>query len=196
MISKVLKESTREQHERLENIVNVLDESTDIDSYRELLIRFYRIYAALEPAIPEQLLLENGFNYSTRRKLPAIAKDLVYLGIADQLERLPRFERTPAMPNAAKAFGAVYVIEGSTLGGQVISRHLREHLRLTPQNGASFFSSYGVEVGPKWKEFCDILNRFGQENPEMADEVIRGANETFAAFAECLGEPMKINSTT
>ncbi|MBO0201256.1 biliverdin-producing heme oxygenase, partial [Vibrio alginolyticus] len=62
MIAKALKEATKEQHEALEQIVNIMDESTDLNSYGNLLLKFYRIYATLEPLIPNDLLLENGFN--------------------------------------------------------------------------------------------------------------------------------------
>ncbi|MEW6360857.1 MAG: biliverdin-producing heme oxygenase [Pyrinomonadaceae bacterium] len=195
MIAKALKEATKEQHEALEQIVNIMDESTDLNSYGNLLLKFYRIYATLEPLIPNDLLLENGFNYKTREKLPHLLKDLKVLGLSSAAENLIRYERVPDMQNAARAFGVLYVIEGSTLGGQVISRHLRDRLGLTPDNGAAFFSSYGHEVGQKWKEFCDALNRFGEIFPEMHSEIIDAAKETFSAFAECFKEQRQISIT-
>ena len=51
------------------------------------------------------------------------------------------------------AFG--YVLEGATLGGQVIGRHAAAHG--LDAAGLSFFRSYGADVGPMWRRFCEIL---------------------------------------
>jgi heme oxygenase (biliverdin-IX-beta and delta-forming) len=42
------------------------------------------------------------------------------------------------MSSPARALGVLYVIEGSTLGGQVIARRIAEALHIGPQDGAGF----------------------------------------------------------
>lgn len=195
MITKTLKNATKEQHQELEKIVNVLDESASLDSYKNLLLKFYRIYSALEPKLPVDELIEQRFDYRRRQKLPLLIADLGSLGILEFADRLIPYPEIPDMKNAARAFGAAYVIEGSTLGGQMISRHLREHLGITPDSGSAFFSSYGREVGAMWKEFCDAANAFAVRHPVTGDMIIAAAKETFAAFAKCFSEPLKMNGT-
>lgn len=40
----------------------------------------------------------------------------------------------------------MYVLEGATLGGQIISRSLGGRFGLTPQTGLRFCSSYGAQA--------------------------------------------------
>lgn len=195
MITKILKAETQQQHKELERIVNVLDESTDLDSYKNLLLKFYRIYSALESQIPIEELLKQDFDYRHRQKLPLLEADLRSLDISAAASRLAPYRKVPDISEVSRAFGAAYVIEGSTLGGQIISRHIREHLGVTPDAGAAFFSSYGSAVGPMWKEFCDAANAFAEKHSETGDEIVTAAKETFAAFANCFLEPLEINTT-
>lgn len=195
MITKLLKAETLQQHKELERIVNVLDESTDLDSYKTLLLKFYRIYSALESQFPIDELLKQNFDYRHRQKLPLLEADLRSLDISATAVRLAPYRKVPDVSEVAKAFGAAYVIEGSTLGGQIISRHIREHLGITPDTGAAFFSSYGSAVGSMWKEFCDAANTFAEKHPEAGGEIVATAKETFAAFANCFLEPLEINLT-
>jgi heme oxygenase len=57
--------------------------------------------------------------------------------------------------------GTLYVIEGATLGGQVISRHLYRHLGFSANAGARFFNGYGDEAATQqqWTLFCQFADR-------------------------------------
>jgi heme oxygenase len=44
----------------------------------------------------------------------------------------------PVINSLGRLVGALYVLEGSTLGGQLISRQLNQHLGLTLNTGARF----------------------------------------------------------
>lgn len=78
-------------------------------------------------------------------------------------------------------WGAVYVIEGSTLGGQIISRELTQSLGLHRETGASFFSSYGEDTGRRWKEFLATLAD-QEKNKLDPQKVVQGARDTFGFF--------------
>jgi heme oxygenase len=81
----------------------------------------------------------------------------------------------------ADALGYVYVIEGSTLGGQVVLRDLGTRLSLTPEESA-FLRSYGAEVGRMWRE---VLAWLGQAMADPAAEaaITTTAQETFSRLA-------------
>ena len=182
MILAKLKEATREQHEALENVVDVMNSTFSMDDYGALLEKFYRYYLAIEPALPAGELLSNGFDVESRRKLPSLERDLAVLGLLHeaQKENGPRPE-IPVFDGPAKAFGTMYVLEGATLGGQIISRHLSTHLGITPENGGSFFYGYGPATGPMWKDFGAVITAYAESNGHE-NEMIEGAKETFESF--------------
>jgi heme oxygenase (biliverdin-IX-beta and delta-forming) len=71
-------------------------------------------------------------------------------------------------------------MEGATLGGQLISRHLEQALGLKDGNGYAFFSSYGQEVGAMWRGFREMLIQ--QSSTSADDAIVRGATDTFHAM--------------
>ncbi len=190
MILAKLKEATRSQHENLENTVDVMSKIFSPQDYKTLLTKFYRFYAAIEPKVAENDLEKADFNFSERRKTPLLEKDLQALGILESVRKdVKLWQNLPALDTKAKAFGSVYVMEGATLGGQVIMRHLKQHLEITPENGGAFFNSYGERVGPMWKSFGAAITDFAEKNND--DETIVGAaRETFDSFAKCFAAPM------
>jgi heme oxygenase len=60
---------------------------------------------------------------------------------------------TPRFTSAESLIGALYVLEGSTLGGQVIARQLAESIGVSHGKGASFFYGHGGNTGSHWKDF-------------------------------------------
>ena len=68
---------------------------------------------------------------------------------------------TPAIPAPichASYLGYLYVKNGSTLGGRVISRHLHTYLRLKDHLSNHFFAGHGNETGTRWKSFMAFLS--------------------------------------
>ena len=78
--------------------------------------------------------------------------------------------------------GAMYVLEDSTLGGQVIARHVRRRLRVAvSEGGCEYYECYGRNAtGPMWQTFLDRLS--AEAEPRSHDAVIAGARQTFAAL--------------
>jgi heme oxygenase (biliverdin-IX-beta and delta-forming) len=185
MIMTKLKEATRDQHENLENTVDVMGEVFSLDNYKLLLTKFYRFYAAIEPKVAENDLGSAGFDFDARRKTPLLEKDLEALGILEKVKtEIPLWDGLPDVSSLSKAFGGIYVMEGATLGGQVITRHLNQDFGLTPENGAAFFSSYGPQVGMMWKSFKETLTDWAEQNGNE-DQIIGAARETFDSFSNC-----------
>lgn len=194
MILKQLKESTAEMHEQLESLVSVLDESGTIDSYKVLIARFFVLYRAIEGALPAEELRAKGYDLSVRAKLPSLEKDISALGI-ESSEDLAGIAEPLSIDirSLDRAFGAAYVLEGATLGGQVISRHLDAALGIGPANGGAFFNSYGKEVGPMWKEFGAAITAFAEAGADNA-AIIEGAKDTFELFIRCFADGRKSRS--
>ena len=83
----------------------------------------------------------------------------------------------PEISGHAAALGAMYVIEGSTLGGQIICNMLKKQLKI--EDGLSFFSGYGEQTIPMWKRFQAVLDLPGSQ---QGDKIIEAANDTFGKF--------------
>lgn len=174
MILQKLKESTRQQHEDVEGAVDVMSQMFNLEDYKRLIARFWSFYAAFEPTLPYAELKEAGFDYDQRRKLAWLEADAKVLG----LEKPESFDALPDVSTLPKAFGSLYVVEGSTLGGAVIARHLNQHLGLTPENGGAFYASYGPMIGPMWKQFGEAVTAYAADGAND-DQIVESAKKTF-----------------
>jgi len=187
MILKRLKESTRERHAALEDQLPLLDPQLSRENYHQLLGRFYGYYAPLET----QLLAlpwwdKIGFAYTDRHKTPRLEQDLTALGeTSGTLTLLPRCQDLPEAASLSNLLGCLYVIEGATLGGQIITRHLQATLGLTPETGAAFFNGYGAQTGAQWQTFCTMLTDLA-ERTGGDEEIIATANRTFETLGQWL----------
>ena len=74
----------------------------------------------------------------------------------------------------------MYVLEGSTLGGQIITAMLKRQMERESDTGLSFFLGYGEETPRMWERFKSYLNR--EFSVQQQGEILRAANETFNSF--------------
>ena len=88
--------------------------------------------------------------------------------------------------NTAQHWGCLYVIEGATLGGQIIIKNLNFNLGLTAAAGASFCDGYGAQTGSRWKALCAAVPDEGFDSQGGAEAMLRSANRTFDVFSEWL----------
>ncbi len=177
-----LREETREVHEQLERELNLVSPDLSKQSYLAILKRFYSFYSRFEPEVWPRLPPVWSALFAQRRKLPALQDDLAALGV--QVKTIKACPHLVRYANLPQIWGALYVTEGSTLGGQIISRHVGRQLGLTADSGLRFFSSYGAEVGSRWKQFTQLLVE--EASSEDAGDVVKGAQETFEAISKCL----------
>lgn len=176
---------TRPIHAELEARLPLIDPGLSRPTYRDIVARFFGFYAPLEAGLlGPSSSLETGVDYVQRRKVSRLETDLAALGCAEVAE-LPRCAELPRLDSVQRVLGCLYVIEGATLGGQVITRHLEKNLGITPESGGAFFAGYGAETGPRWKEFCALLTA-AAERVGGEDEIVAGANETFATLGRWL----------
>jgi len=189
-----LKTETRPHHERTEAAVRLLEPGLTVDDYRrhlELLLGFHAplegpLTALLDPALPELRMRE-------RHKLPLLEEDLRALGHdTASLARLPRCARVPSLGALPEALGCAYVLEGSTLGGQLILRQLLRHFAGRAPGGFAYFRAYGDAVGARWRAFGEALLRASADaaSPDFDARVVEAARDTFDCFGAWLrGEP-------
>ncbi|WP_088279530.1 biliverdin-producing heme oxygenase [Ideonella sp. A 288] len=175
-----LKQATAARHAALESRSVLLDPRLSHASYLACLRRFFGYYAPLERRLLRSHAWPGvGLAYGDRHKTPQLSQDLTALGVSpDDLAQTRLCHALPDLRSAARLFGCLYVIEGATLGGQIVTRHLQSSLGLTPQSGGAFFSGYGEHTGSRWKAFGAQLSAFALASGG-GDEIVAAANETF-----------------
>jgi len=181
-----LRQATSPFHQAIEKNVDVMRPDLSSMEYRQLIGRFYGFYAPLELRMAQVPSLSAACpDYEGRRKTAQLEQDLCALGLsADAVARAPRCTELPALDNVADALGCLYVTEGATLGGAIISRHVFTVLGITAETGCAFFTSYGDERGSRWKGLGEILNTVSEEPKKLA--IIQSACATFQTFDKWL----------
>lgn len=181
-IHEQLRRATAEQHRRLDNGLRyLLSEQLSHDRYIKLLAAFFGFYVPLEESLArwEAVLPPSGLPFIRQSAL--LHRDLRALGGAP--EHAPMCADVPAFQTGGQAAGAIYVVEGARLGGQVIARGVMHRLRIGRENGAAFFTGDGTLTGVRWKQ---VLAWLEERNRGERDEMIDGARRTFAAFSQWL----------
>ncbi|MEI8018804.1 MAG: biliverdin-producing heme oxygenase [Schlesneria sp.] len=189
MIMKRLKEETRSSHEATEKQLNLFSRMSTDQQYARLLGRFWGFYVPIESTIGQVAGVDKlPLNLSARQKKPLLQSDLTFLDWNEPtIQALPLCVDLPTLDSVPQALGCLYVLEGSTLGGQFISRDLQSRLGITPEKGGRFFASYGPAVGSMWKAFGDTVTAYST-SPEIEDAIVDSAIETFAAFGRWFDE--------
>ena len=114
-----------------------------------------------------------------RKKISLIKKDIED-SVQDNLPSdYPSFKlRQPQQPTVAQSLGFMYVIEGSTLGGLIILKHLRNK-GIIDNNATSFFlNAYGGDVSKNWGRFLKYFSSYCVEK-EIQEDVIQAATAAF-----------------
>lgn len=161
-----------------------LDELATPGGYAAALRALHGFHLAWEPAIwAAPGVMQAGLG-ADRRKLPLLERDLRALNLRPLPLRAPR----PALAGAAEALGALYVLEGATLGGRVIHRRIAGPLGITPEHGGAYYHGYGEGTGPAWKAFGQALERWAEQTGQGA-RVVAGGVACFAALEAWLATP-------
>jgi heme oxygenase len=178
-----LKSATQLAHARVEKRMPFEQPHFDVASYRQLLIAFYGFYRPLEQQLAPRVRAVRDLQWDKRIKLPLLTMDLEALGLTRaEIDGLLDCDHLPTVDTPARAMGCLYVLEGSTLGGQVVQRILCDRLGESVRDALAFFRSYGPNVGPRWRRFLACLE--GTTDPDEAEVA---ALETFDALESWLG---------
>jgi len=178
MLSNSIKEATKEAHLTLEKkVVQKMKAIRSDADYADFLKYFYAYFNQVEQAIVPYITAELLPDHAERRNSSYLKQDIEALG--SDVNELPE-AIAPEITNTIQALGALYVMEGSIMGGPIIVKML-EKAGIT--NGISFFSGYGEATGEMWSKFVSVLNASANNEAEE-DLAIKSANDTFSNFGE------------
>lgn len=176
MVSEYLKQNTAEYHDAAEKLFNsekIFNKTFSLEDYKKIINTNYlmllhsedKIFNNLSENFSEKLQLDK------RVKLPLIEKDLASLALENQMPI-----HTLDFTNEHEALGAMYVIEGSTLGGNVIAKQLSKTEGFDEVT-FNFFGCYQENTGPMWKNFKEVLDTEVPE--ENYNDVLSGAKKLY-----------------
>lgn len=170
-----LRKSTRDQHTKLDQISEMkrlTSDSVEVNDYKNYLQAFYSIYCNIEDDIynyASQYLEEINLN----QRKPYLISDLKQL----ESDYSSLVIKSKLQLNDKEYLGALYVMEGSRLGGNLIGKHLLNHSDLEESNLEFLFFPASV----KWSQIISFLN---EQPAEDHVEIIAGAQKTFKYFYE------------
>ena len=172
-----LRAATQDVHDRLHRHVGfaaVQDATIGMADYQDLIVRLYGFYVPFEAALA---IPPDRSNW--------LAGDLRALGLKRPPHAIPKCGHVPRLDSACLKLGALYVAEGSALGGRELARGLDRLLGKDVTQGRRFFIGRGAGTGAAWRSHLAQLSAAPPE-PSTRAEIIRGAVETFAAFEHWL----------
>ena len=185
-----LKAETQANHNRIEKVscmrrLFASDYSTS--EYRDCLALMLGFYDAIEPIIFHCLGDELRPSFLYRSKTDLLKRDLTELGLGErEIAALPRCRLKPYVNSTAQSLGVWYVLEGSTLGGQVISRQLQQQLGESASQFMHFHNGYGEHTRISWLAFCELVEE--RVSFDESHELITAARLTFDYLTEWLGQ--------
>lgn len=185
---KNLRQETAASHQHLEDnklSKALLSPSLALSDYQAYLSALYAVTIACEdqvfPAISHIVP-----DLQDRYKSGKLIEDLSFTGLSDvQIDALPVYQFE--FSSAAEALGIMYVIEGSTLGGRILYKHVHETLGLSFEKGAAYFWGYGAQTGILWKSFISALSQFAVEN-NTRPHITQSAVKTFITIDNWLSK--------
>ncbi len=180
-----LRTATAEDHARVEAALDLLGPDLDRDRLVRAMTALHGFWCAAEDGLAGWAARHPDdaarVDWPGRRRAPLYAADLRALGAPPAAEgpTLPEVRTTDG------ALGRLYVLEGSTLGGAVIDRHLAGLPRLAAVRLRAF-SPYGERTGAMWRAYRSTTRAHVAGGGDPA-EIVRAAADTFTALTRWVG---------
>jgi len=173
MLHEKIKQATAHLHDQLEQkmfVGQIMDGSLTFEQYQTILNVNYVTHFVVEDFLFSGLSneLRQKLNIESRIKLPALLHDFEEINSAVGIS-----PKTTSgfidLSSDASILGAMYVLEGATLGGNVIAKRLKTNEHLLPYNlNYHYYQVYGDQLGLKWKQFLEVLNAIPEAEHEAA----------------------------
>ena len=183
-----LRTATAEAHQRVETSLDLMDPQLTRGRLAGVLSRLHGFWLAAEAGLDSWADAEpadaEALAWPRRRRADLFGADLRGLGGSPDASPLPDL---PRVPGTDEALGRLYVLEGSTLGGVLIDRHLVTLPELGTRLRA--FSPYGPETGAMWHAYRRAARERVAGGGD-AGRIVASARATFGALADWCGSPL------
>lgn len=173
-----LRGETAEAHRALDASLDFSPAALDRARYATFVLGTWMVVNGLEPALIA-LLGADALPALDRSRRDTLVADLHALGVA-----LPPAPAVPIPGTVAAAWGAAYVVEGSSLGGVVLARRVRDALGEPIARAATgYLRLRGDRTKAAWTAFQASLAAFdAQASHAERAEACACASATFDAY--------------
>ncbi|RFB89894.1 biliverdin-producing heme oxygenase [Rhizobium leguminosarum bv. trifolii] len=164
-LRSVLRAQTADCHAEVDTLFGTFDLSNR-QQYQTFLCAHARVVPAVEDALEDAGIIRLLPDWPERRRTQLLLADIAEFG-----DPLPQPLPPPALHSEAALWGALYVLEGSKLGGALLAKSVPDHLP----------GSYLRPQGPKGaiRTFMDRLDASGVDDPAAA---VFAARDVFGLF--------------
>lgn len=160
-------------------LVSQIKKINTIAGYVQLLRLMYGFYHPLQLLLEPHLHASHSSTPARGRQSHKLLDDIAALSPGHE-HHIPLCENLPAVTTPSESLGALYVTEGSTLGGRIITKMISNQLNISVSTGFSFFNAYGASTGIMWEKFREMLNEPRDRNEQ--EKVMDTARNTFLSF--------------
>lgn len=160
------------------------------DGYRSLMLAFHGFYRCLDQPLQhacDQFGLDRlGFRYEPRTAI--LAGDLAMLGVnARASSNRPPAGGTLRLDSIEALGGALYVFEGSLLGGSVLCASTDELMEKTGSTGNAYWRWCREAASRRWAMTCRLIEDLATTDQAKVP-MIGGAKMAFRSFATWLDD--------
>jgi heme oxygenase (biliverdin-IX-beta and delta-forming) len=183
-----LRSQTARSHQLIEQNVSsqlLMSKHVTITHYAHYLKSLYGFVYGFEKMAFPLLKDYEVLQLDDRRKSHLIQADLTMLHHTAAEPYLNEELFNTHYQTTAAVLGGMYVLEGSTLGGQIINKHLATVLGHAIAGKTTYLMAYAEKTGSMWKIFLQLLGEAGT-TIDNRDEIIDSAVHTFALLNTCL----------
>jgi len=185
-----LRRATRERHARIDRLMN-LRRMRERGHYGRVLLAFHGFLGPWEESVAAALPARWHAWLRRRSRRHFLREDLAALSLPTSPAAAAN---VPPLAGNAAAWGSLYVIEGSALGGQVITRALAS-AGLLPRHGAAYFHGWGGDTPALWQEFLQQLQE-QVATPACIEAACAAACGTFDALTAHLHDHLNERAAT
>jgi heme oxygenase len=188
-VVRSLRQATQDLHARLEQscvFSRLMQADVTVDDYVRALGALHRSYSTFEPRMIQGLQrIDRHYDY--RGRLPLLQRDLTRLGVAPQATEVTPALAPPCSRPATLAL--LYVVEGSSLGGQLVMRQLQARLGPAVTGAMAFYALDGGLEKQPWRQAQALLRSQLSNAQESASTLIE-ARKVFELFIAQAGNPL------
>ena len=172
-LSDYLRTHTQTAHQNIERVpafVRLLESTYTLAEYRILMKHWLAFVRSHQARLEQHLFLP-------RPELNWLNSDCKALGLTTMADLGGSYQIQLDTPQAC--WGYAYVLEGSHLGAQVISKSLRQTLPPQAHQALQFYQGHGRQTRAHWQHFIQALNQTYDVRSSSVKPILAAALETF-----------------
>ena len=157
--------------------------------YRDLMLRYLGFFQSLDPLLraASTAMIPSGVDFRYQSRSDIIRTELISLGASrSALQHVAVCRDHAPIEDHASLIGALYVVEGSTLGGRLLSCQVDTILGGGP--GGGYWQWCRTHGSDRWRGALRLIDWIDRSDND-AETAVRAARSTFRVLDNWLTSP-------